>query len=58
MERTVVVAGQPHPVSGITRSVVVRPVKPEEVARWKALIREHHYLGLHHLVGETILHVA
>ena len=52
------VAGQPYAVSEIMRSVVVRPVKPEEEARWKALIREHHYLGLRHLVGETILHVA
>jgi hypothetical protein len=38
--------------------VVVRPIRPEEGGRWKALVREHHYLGLHHLVGKTILHVA
>ena len=42
----------------IMSGVRVRPVKAEEVERWKALIRAHHYLGLHHLVGETMYHVA
>jgi len=58
MERTVVLDGKPYLVSEIMRLVALRPVKPEEEARWKALIRERHYLGLHHLVGETVLHVA
>lgn len=52
------VEGQGYSVSEVMRLVVVRPVKPEEEARWKELIRQHHYLGLRHLVGETILHVA
>ncbi|HCC33606.1 MAG TPA: hypothetical protein DEQ28_06900, partial [Clostridiales bacterium] len=58
MERTVVLDGERYAVSDVLRQVVVRPVRPEEAGRWKALIRERHYLGLHHLVGETILHVA
>ncbi len=58
MERTVVLDGKRYAVSDVVRQVVLRPVRPEEVGRWKALIRQHHYLGLHHLVGETILHVA
>lgn len=42
----------------VMSKVVVRPIRPEEAARWKAVIREHHYLGLRHLVGETVCHVA
>lgn len=42
----------------VMSKVVVRPVMAEELERWKALVRAHHYLGLHHLVGETIYHVA
>lgn len=40
-------------MSGVT----VRQIKPEE-ERWKALMRAHHYLGLHQLVGEASDHVA
>lgn len=58
MERTVVFDGQRYMASDVLRQVAVRPVTPGEVGRWKALIREHHYLGLRHLVGKTILHVA
>ena len=58
MERTIVLDGERYAVSDVLRQVVLRPVRPEEGGRWKALIRERHYLGLHHLVGETILHVA
>ncbi len=42
----------------VMSGVTVRPVRPDEVGRWKALMRKHHYLGLRHLVGETIYHVA
>ena len=58
MDRKVVLDGEALWASQVLREVVVRPVKREEEARWKALIREHHYLGLEHLVGETIPHVA
>ena len=58
MERKVVLDGQPYSVGKVVREVVVRPVAAGEIGRWKALIRQHHYLGLHHLVGQTMLHVA
>ncbi|MHB1930762.1 MAG: ISAs1 family transposase [Acidimicrobiales bacterium] len=31
---------------------------PLEIKRWDSLIREHHYLGLTNLVGETLRYVA
>lgn len=58
MERTVLLDGKPRGVSEVMRLVLVRPVKRDEEAQWKALIRQRHYLGLEHLVGETVLHVA
>ena len=58
MEQTVMVDGAPYPVSDVMRGVRVRPVRRDEERRWKALVRERHYLGLRHLVGETMLHVA
>lgn len=54
----VVLDGQTLSLFEVMSRVRVRRVKPEEEERWKALIRAHHYLGLHHLVGETIYHVA
>ena len=36
----------------------VRRVEAAEEERFRALVRERHYLGLRQLVGETILHVA
>lgn len=58
MERTVLLDGKPFSLFEVMSGVRVRRVKPEEEERWKALIRAHHYLGLHHLVGETIYHLA
>jgi len=58
MDNRVVVDGQAYWASAVVRDVVVRPVAPTETGRWKSLIQQHHYLGLDHLVGETILHVA
>ena len=58
MDSKVVLDGQAYWASRVVREVVVRPVAPSEAARWKSLIQRHHYLGLDHLVGETILHVA
>ena len=50
--------GKAFSVFEVMSGVTVRLVKRDEMDKWKALIREHHYLGLHHLVGETIFHVA
>jgi hypothetical protein len=39
----------------MVRSVVVRPIRsPDEIRRFDALMRAHHYLGLNTLVGENI----
>jgi hypothetical protein len=37
---------------------MVRPVLREEHARWRELMRAHHYLGFEGLVGEQVLYVA
>ena len=57
-DKKILVEGEPFWASEIVRCVEVRPVRPDEEGRWKELVRKHHYLGLHHLVGETVLHVA
>jgi hypothetical protein len=58
MDNKVTLDGQAYWASAVVRDVAVRPVAPSEIGRWKSLIQQHHYLGLDHLVGETILHVA
>ena len=40
------------------KSITVRPIRPGERERWNALMREHHYLGFHSLVGESMKYVA
>ena len=40
------------------RTVDVRPIRREEQPRWRALMREHHYLGFEGMVGEQIAYVA
>jgi len=40
------------------KTVVVRPIQPEEEARWDELMKAHHYLGFRHLVGKTMKYVA
>lgn len=40
------------------RAVQVRPIRPGEAARWDELVRARHYLGLGHLVGESLKYVA
>lgn len=42
----------------ILREVVVRPIFSVEREQWDRRIREHHYLGLHSLVGKTLRYVA
>jgi hypothetical protein len=39
-------------------NIRVRPILPGERDRWDTLIRQHHYLGLHSLVGKTLRYVA
>ena len=38
--------------------VTVRLVTPQEVARWQALMHQHHYLGFRGFVGERLYQVA
>ena len=38
--------------------VVVRPIDWRERKRWEELLKRHHYLGFHALMGESILYVA
>lgn len=43
----------------MVRSVVVKPIRnKDEIRRFDALMREHHYLGLDTLVGENVRYVA
>ncbi len=39
-------------------SLVVRPVRMEEKARWRELMASHHYLGFWKTAGECVLYVA
>ncbi len=38
--------------------LAVRLVRRDERARWRELMRKHHYLGLQHIVGESLWYVA
>jgi len=40
------------------RRLVVRPIMDRERELWDRLMKEHHYLGFKHLVGESIRYVA
>ncbi len=40
------------------KNLIVRPIYVEECARWDQLMRTHHYLGHHHLVGKSLKYVA
>lgn len=42
----------------ILENIYVRQIVPNEGAKWVELIRQHHYLGLHHLVGQSLCYVA
>lgn len=43
---------------GLFRSVEVRPILRAERSQWDRLMREHHYLGFHSMVGESLRYVA
>ncbi len=38
--------------------LVVRPIRHEEKARWRQLMRQHHYLGIEYIIGESLYYVA
>ncbi|MCC7210885.1 MAG: ISAs1 family transposase [Candidatus Brocadia sp.] len=38
--------------------IKVRPINRDERHQWDELIRRHHYLGLHSLIGESIRYLA
>ena len=40
------------------RQLVVRPITDREREPWDQLMKEHHYLGFKHLVGESIRYLA
>lgn len=40
------------------KELIVRPIQGEERETWDQLMADHHYLGLKHLVGESIRYVA
>lgn len=42
----------------VLRSVEVYPISREERRRWDLVMRQHHYLGLKSLVGESLRYVA
>src|SRR6202451_2512968 len=39
-------------------SLVVRPIRQEERGAWRALMRQHHYLGFEHPIGESLCYIA
>src|SRR5438552_17959721 len=41
-----------------TKEIRVELVGPEEEARWNQLVRKHHYLKEHRMVGESLRYVA
>jgi Druantia protein DruA/DDE_Tnp_1-associated/Transposase DDE domain len=40
------------------QALAVRLVQREERARWRALMRQHHYLGLEQIIGESLWYLA
>lgn len=46
------------PTKNILDFIEVRPIFPKEKTRWDELMKAHHYLGFHDLIGEGIRYVA
>src|SRR2546422_7361232 len=42
----------------VAKEIRVELVGPEEEARWNKLVRKHHYLKEHRMVGESLRYVA
>lgn len=51
-------ASSPETMTDRVRRLTVRLVQPDEIARWTALMAQHHYLGRPQLVGEIVRYVA
>lgn len=47
----------PHPPP-LQPPFVLRPIRREEQARWRQLMRQYHYLGFERIVGESLCYVA
>jgi hypothetical protein len=39
-------------------ALMIRPIRREEHAHWRHLMRQHHYLGFERIVGESLCYVA
>jgi hypothetical protein len=39
-------------------ALIVQLVRPQDRARWRALMQEHHYLGFQPIIGEALWYVA
>ncbi len=48
----------PNEDAQLLQRVCVRPIHPQERARWDALVDQYHYLGLRSLFGKTLRYVA
>src|SRR5579875_1376916 len=58
MDQTRTVSDLRRLAADMVQKVTVRPVRREELPRWRSLVRTYHYLGLRQLVGETMFYVA
>ncbi len=46
------------PLSFGSSHFIVRPVRRDEIDRWRSLMRRHHYLGFECIVGESLYYVV
>lgn len=42
----------------LVNSIELRPVGVAEREQWDRLMRDHHYLGFHSLIGQSLQYVA
>lgn len=52
------VAGMQTEVRKVVKDVEVRLVTASERSRWNNLMKQHHYLGFHSLIGQSLRYVA
>ena len=53
-----VVQGADRDCGIVLSEIVARPIRPDERARWDALMRRHHYLGFNRTAGRALRQVA
>jgi hypothetical protein len=46
------------PLSFGSSHFIVRPVRRDEIDRWRSLMRRHHYLGFQSIVGESLYYIV